>query len=273
MPRPGRGVEADNFMTPRFPRCYPLLVILVLSLTFTTAVQAGNVGYTVSAVLPHDPAAFTEGLLLKDGSFYESTGLNGQSSLRKVEPGTGRILARVNLDPSYFGEGLALWGGKLYQLTWRSRLVLVYDARTLAPLTTLPLETEGWGAASTPLGLVTSDGSDTLTWRDPETFRPTRAVQVTDAGRPVTLLNELEWVEGFVLANVWHDDRIAVISPGTGRVAAWLDCSRLRKGLGALPGESDLNGIAWDPARKKLYVTGKLWPNIFELTLEGLPKP
>jgi glutamine cyclotransferase len=244
-----------------------------MCLAFAPAASAGNVGYTVTAVLPHDPGAFTQGLLLKDGVFYESTGLYGQSSLRKVDPASGKTLARVNLDQDYFGEGLALWSGKLYQLTWRSRLVLVYDAATLAPLATLSLETEGWGAAATPFGVVTSDGSDLLTWRDPATFRPTRSVQVTDDGRPVVRLNELEWVEGFIMANVWHEDRIAIISPGTGHVVAWLDCSRLRKGLGPLPEESDLNGIAWDPTRKKLYVTGKLWPNIFELTLEGLPKP
>ena len=150
---------------------------------------------------------------------------------------------------------------------------MVYDAATLAPQGALPLEGEGWGLASTPFGLVVSDGSNVLTWRDAATFKPMRTLAVTDAGRPVARLNELEWVEGFILANVWHEDRIAIISPATGKVAAWIDCAPLRARLSGLPAESDLNGIAWDPTRKRLYVTGKLWPAIFELALEGLPRP
>jgi len=228
---------------------------------------ADGLRYTVTNALPHDPAAFTQGLLLKDGLFYESTGLYGQSSLRRVDPAMGKVLARRDLAPDLFGEGLAYWKGKLYQLTWQSGVVLVYDAKTLAPAGTLPLETEGWGAASTPSGIVTSDGSDTLTWRDPATFKLVRTLHVTDHGRPVKLLNALAWVEGSVFANVWHDDRIAVIAPDTGRVTAWLDGARLRVLAGNPPGETDLNGIAWDPVRKRLYVTGKLWPKIFELSL------
>ncbi|MFP5221364.1 MAG: glutaminyl-peptide cyclotransferase [Acidobacteriota bacterium] len=245
----------------------PLLLVMVLR------VDARTVSYSVSAVLPHDQGAFTQGLLFWGGHLYESTGLHGRSSLRKVEPATGRVLRQVELDREDFGEGLALWGGQFYQLTWRNAKVHVYDADSLERVRTLPLHGEGWGVATTPFGLVTSDGSATLTWRDPATMRPTRTVGVTDAGRPVVRLNELEWVEGFILANIWHEDRIAVVSPATGQVAAWIDCAPLRARLGALSQDSDLNGIAWDPAAKKLYVTGKLWPAIFELALEGLPKP
>ena len=233
--------------------------------------QAGLVGFTVTAVLPHDPGAFTQGLVYSDGWLYESTGLNGRSTLRKVEPRTGRVAAARNLPPEHFGEGLALWGGRFHQLTWKSRMVFVFDAATLEPLGTLPLDRDGWGLASTPLGPVSSDGSNVLVWRDPATFKALRTLAVTDGGRPVYRLNELEWAEGFILANVWHEDRIAVIRPATGEVAAWIDCSGLRAGLGTLPEESDLNGMAWDPGAKRLYVTGKLWPNIFELALEGLP--
>ncbi|WP_243359026.1 glutaminyl-peptide cyclotransferase [Fundidesulfovibrio terrae] len=246
---------------------------VILLAAFPVQAQSVRVGYTVTAVLPHDPKAFTQGLLLHEGSFYESTGLYGRSSLRKVEPSSGKVLDSRELDKSDFGEGLALAGGRFYQLTWLSGKVLVYDAATLAPQGSLPLEGEGWGIAATPFGLVVSDGSNVLTWRDAASFKPVRTLAVTDNGRPVIRLNELEWVEGFILANVWHEDRIAIISPATGKVAAWIDCAPLRARLQGLPAESDLNGIAWDPTRKKLYVTGKLWPAIFELALEGLPRP
>jgi len=250
-------------------------VAITALLVILSAVQAGaqGVGYAVTRVLPHDSGAFTQGLILAGGYFYESTGLNGYSSLRKVEPSSGRVLARVDLDRADFGEGMALWNGTLFQLTWLSKKVLLYDAGTLTLKGTLPLDTEGWGIASTPWGLVTSNGSNVLTWRDPASFRATRTLKVSDGSRPVDRLNELEWVDGFILANVWHEDRIAVISPATGKVAAWIDCAALRARLGPMPPDSDLNGIAWDPVTKKLYVTGKRWPALFELSLEGLPKP
>jgi glutaminyl-peptide cyclotransferase len=264
-------------MTRSFSICLRLClcagVHLISVLALASLVQARSVGYSVTAVLPHDPAAFTQGLLFSSGHLYESTGLNGRSTLRKVDPATGRVLARVDLAPDEFGEGLALWGGQLFQLTWRNNRVHVYDAATLERVRTLPLEGEGWGMAATPFGLATSDGSSVLTWRDPATMKALRRVAVTDQGRPVVRLNELEWVEGYLLANVWHEDRIAVITAATGAVAAWIDCAPLRARLGPLPPEADLNGVAWDPARKRLYVTGKLWPALFELTLEGLPKP
>jgi len=249
-------------------RHWLLLGACLLGLAQAPPCLADGLRYTVTNVLPHDPAAFTQGLLWRDGLFYESTGLNGQSSLRRVEPATGSVLARADLAPALFGEGLAYWKEKFYQLTWQSGVVLVYDAKTLVRTGSLPLETEGWGAASTPSGIVTSNGSDTLIWRDPETFKPVRIVHVTDQGRPVKLLNALAWVDGSVFANVWHDDRIAVISPDTGHVTAWLDGAPLRVLAGNPPGETDLNGIAWDPVRKRLYVTGKLWPKIFELSLD-----
>lgn len=254
------------------PPLVAVLAVILLAAPPALAVT-GQVGFAVTAVLPHDPAAFTQGLLINKGYFYESTGLNGRSSLRKVDPASGRVLRRVDLDRAYFGEGLTLWGNRLFQLTWVSHKVLLYDAKTFAPVGELPLETQGWGIASTPFGLVTSDGSNTLTWRDPATFKPVRSLAVMDGQRPVDRLNELEWVEGFIFANVWHEDRIAIISPVTGKVVAWMDCAALRARLGRLPEESDLNGIAWDPGKKRLYVTGKLWPAIFELSLEGLPKP
>jgi len=248
------------------------ILVLGVLLVLAPCVHARSVAYTVTAVLPHDQAAFTQGLLFSEGHLYESTGLNGRSSLRKLDAATGKVLRLVGLDREDFGEGLALWGGQLYQLTWRNSKVHVYDAASLERVRTLPLQGEGWGVAATPFGLVTSDGSARLAWRDPATMLPTRTLNVSDAGRPVVRLNELEWADGFILANVWHEDRIAVISPATGQVAAWIDCAPLRARLGPLAEDSDLNGIAWNPAAKKLYVTGKLWPAIFELSLEGLPK-
>lgn len=251
-----------------------LLLSLALLPAGRPALAAGpDLAYAVAATLPHDREAFTQGLLLDGGVFYESTGLHGQSSLRRVDPATGKVLARRDLDRNHFGEGLALLHGVLYQLTWRQGRVLLYDQKTLEPKGSLPLETEGWGIAATPFGLLTSDGSPTLTWRDPLTFKPGRTLVVTDRNRPVARLNELEWADGWILANVWHDDRIAVVSPVTGKVAAWIDCAPLRARLPGLPEDSDLNGIAWDQARKRLYVTGKLWPVVFELKLEEWPAP
>lgn len=235
--------------------------------------QAKTLTYTVTSELPHDPEAFTQGLLLDGGLLYESTGLNGRSSLRRVDPATGRVLARTDLSPDLFAEGLALWGDALIQLTWRSHVALVYDKASLRPRARLPLDGEGWGLTATPLGLVSSDGSATLTWRDPATMRPLATLAVTDHGRPVANLNELEWAEGRILANIWHDDRIAVIVPGSGAVEAWIDCSGLRERLGLRGEGTDLNGLAWDPTARLLYVTGKLWPKLFVLRVEGLGKP
>lgn len=249
----------------------PFLLAAALLWAAAIPCAAGNLTYAVTATLPHDPQAFTQGLVWSQGYFYESTGLNGRSSLRKVDPASGRVLKQRDLPAQEFGEGLALVGQELIQLTWTSGKARVYDAVSFEPKGELPLDTEGWGAAATPFGLVTSDGSDTLTWRDAG-MRPVRRLRVLDGQRPVKELNELEWVEGWIFANVWHDDRIAVISPATGKVAAWIDCSQLRARMPGLPEESALNGIAWDAATRRLFVTGKLWPSIYVLSLEGLPK-
>ncbi|WP_459932618.1 glutaminyl-peptide cyclotransferase [Fundidesulfovibrio butyratiphilus] len=248
---------------------------LVLCWLAVLCVQAlaGELGWRVTGVRPHDRNAFTQGLILADGALYESTGLYGRSSLRKVDIATGRLLRQANLERDLFGEGLALWNRELYVLTWKNGRVLVFDMDTFQMKRVLPLDTQGWGLASTPQGLVVSDGSDTLVWRDPATMARLREVRVADNGRPVANLNELEWVEGFVFANVWHEDRIAVIDPATGRVVAWLNLAALRVRVGPLGSESVLNGMAYDPGAKRLYVTGKNWPKLFELQLEKPPKP
>ncbi len=229
-------------------------------------------GYRVVAEYPHDPQAFTQGLVYppdEAGVLYESTGLYGRSSLRKVELETGRVLRIHYLEPRYFAEGLALWDDALIQLTWREGTGFVYDRETFELRRTFRYETEGWGLASDVEArrLILSDGSSTLYFLDPETFSIVGRVPVSAKGRPVRLLNELEVIRRLVWANVWQTDRIAVIDPKTGRVGAWLDLSGLLP-EGARTGREDvLNGIAYDARNDRLFVTGKLWPKLFEIEL------
>ena len=225
---------------------------------------------TVSA-LPHDPTAFTQGLLFHDGVFYESTGLYGHSTLRRVDPATGRVLASRALPATVFGEGLALTGGRLYQLTWREGRVFVSDPASLHAVSELYLPTEGWGATTLGGRLVVSDGSDKLFFYDPKGLAPRGSVDVTDDGAPVARLNELEAVGGTIWANVWGETRIAVINPASGRVMAWVDCSSLAAGMLAADPEKVLNGIAFDAATGRLWVTGKSWPKVYEIKVPGLP--
>jgi len=232
--------------------------------------SAPTFAVTVKAVFPHDQAAFTQGLIFTDGVFYESDGRYGRSRLAKVDPQTGRILQKTDLAGEFFGEGLALANGRLYQLTWREHKVFVYDKDSLAPVGELTLPTEGWGAAWDGTRFVISDGSSVLRFYAPETFRETGKIVVTDGGKPVGNLNELEWVEGNILANVWGSDLVARIDPATGKVLAWYDLSALRAGLGPLSGDAVLNGLAYDAAGKRLFVTGKLWPKLFEIELTGV---
>ena len=235
--------------------------------------QAGAKGapvqnFTVVQSYPHDPGAFTQGLVFADGEFYESTGLNGESSLRRVEIATGKVLQSQTVDTQYFAEGLALVGDELLQLTWQHKLGFVYDRKTFAPRKTFAYKTEGWGLAyDIKGGLVLSDGSDTLFFLDPKTYRVLRTMKVTDAGRPVRDLNELEWIEGEIWANVWQTDRIARISPKTGAVNAWVDLTLLWPHTRRSPPADVLNGIAYDPATKRIFVTGKKWPKVYEIKI------
>jgi glutamine cyclotransferase len=212
---------------------------------------------------PHDPEAFTQGLLFRDGFLYESTGQNGRSSLRKVELETGKVVQRVSIGRQYFAEGLAAWGSQLIQLTWETNIGFVYDRATFKQLRTFSYRGEGWGLADDGSRLVMSDGTPELRFLNPETLVETGRVRVLDGPTAVDDLNELEVVKGEIFANVWLTDRIAVIAPATGRVVAWLDL----KGLMPAQSNSDavLNGIAYDAARDRLFVTGKLWPRMFEI--------
>jgi glutamine cyclotransferase len=218
----------------------------------------------VIAQYPHDPEAFCQGLVVADGQLYEGTGQYGQSSLRQVELKTGRVERIVPLDRAYFGEGIALHGDRIYQLTWKERLGIVYDRQTMAPVSSFRYTGEGWGLTTDGTHLILSDGSANLRFLSLETFEVVRRVSVHAGQRPVDKLNELEYVEGEIYANIWYSDRIARISPKTGEVLGWLDLSSLYP-ANRRPKEHVLNGIAYDAAAKKLYVTGKNWPRLYEI--------
>jgi glutamine cyclotransferase len=219
--------------------------------------------YDVVKTYPHDSAAFTQGLIFRDGYLFESTGLNGQSSLRKVKLETGDVVERRSVDKRYFAEGLTDWKGRLLQLTWETNIGFVYDLSTFAPLGTFTYKGEGWGLTHDDARLIMSDGSSALRFLDPETQREIGRVIVKDGDRPIEHLNELEFIRGEVWANVWLTDRIAIIAPGTGQVAAWLDLTGLRPP--APQGNDVLNGIAYDAGGDRLFVTGKLWSRLFEI--------
>ena len=222
-------------------------------------------GFEVIRAIPHDAAAFTQGLVYHDGFLYESTGLEGQSTLRQLEIATGKVLRRHELAPHIFAEGLTELKGQLVQLTWQSNVAFVYDLKTLAPTKTFKFAGEGWGLTNGPEGFYLSDGTPQLRVLDLVTFAEKRRVTVTDGGNPVDELNELEFVKGEVWANVWHTDRIARIDPASGRVSAWIDLAGLRPAAARQDAESVLNGIAFDAAGDRLFVTGKRWPSLFEI--------
>ncbi len=222
----------------------------------------------VLAVYPHDPAAFTQGLVWDGGLLYESTGLYGKSSLRRVEPASGAVLERRPLESNLFGEGLALVGDRLLQLTWKAGIVLVYDLASFAKIDEYGFNGQGWGLAFDGRRLVMSDGTHRLTVRDLDDFRWRATLNVTQAGKPVNYLNELEFAEGDLYANVWGEERILRIDPDSGQVNAVIDASSLLR-----PGEKTmvdvLNGIAYDPASKTFWLTGKFWTKIFQVVFES----
>ncbi|MFH1086890.1 MAG: glutaminyl-peptide cyclotransferase [Chloroflexota bacterium] len=224
-------------------------------------------GYRVVRAYPHDPAAFTQGLVYADGVLYEGTGLVGRSSLRRVVLETGAVPQYLALEPPYFGEGIALWKERIVQLTWQSRVGFLYDRATFARLRSFAYLTEGWGITHDGSRLIMSDGTAILRFWDPDTLAETGQVRVHDGATPVARLNELEYVRGLVYANVWQTDRIACIDPRTGRVRAWIDLTGLLGPEDRTEPVDVLNGIAFDAAGDRLFVTGKLWPKLFEIAL------
>jgi glutamine cyclotransferase len=231
------------------------------------SLQAADVrSYAVVHVYPHDRDAFTQGLIYRDGYLYESTGLNRRSSLRKVELQTGKIVQQRSVDARYFAEGLTDWGSELFQLTWSTNVGFVYDLASFEPRRTFAYPGEGWGLAHDDRSLIMSDGSSELRFIDPVTMKEQRRMKVLDRGIEVRSLNELEFVRGEILANVWLTDRIAMIDPVRGTVRSWLDLADLYPRRSN--GDDVLNGIAYDAAGDRLFVTGKLWPSVFEIRLQ-----
>ena len=224
-------------------------------------------GYRVVKSYSHDPGAFTQGLIYEDGVLYEGTGMRGQSSLRRVELETGEVSQIRRLPDQYFGEGIAIWDNKIVQLTWQARTGFVYDKETFDLIETFSYPTEGWGITHDSEKLIMSDGSDTLFFWDPETLQEIGSIEVRAQGAPVVDLNELEYMNGLVFANVWQTERIAVIDPETGRVVAWLDLAGILSENERTGREDVLNGIAYDAENDRLFVTGKYWPKLFEIEL------
>lgn len=223
--------------------------------------------YQVVHEFPHDPTAFTQGLDYVDGILIEGTGRRGQSTLRRVDLDTGQVLQSLRLPDQLFGEGVTVLGDKIYQLTWQENIGFVYDRETFALLDTFSYPTEGWGLTHDGQRLIMSDGTANLYFLDPMTLQEIGRVEVRDPHGPVTLLNELEYVEGEVFANVWRTDWIARIDPGTGQVTGWIDLAGLLQPEDMAQPVDVLNGIAYDEATGRLFVTGKLWPKLFEIRL------
>ena len=221
--------------------------------------------YRVVNTYPHDPAAYTQGLIYRDGFLFESTGLNGRSTLRKVKLETGEVVQQHRVDGAYFAEGLAHWKDQLVQLTWKSNVAFVYDLLSFTQRRTFGYSGEGWGLTQDQRRFILSDGTERLRFLDPDTFREIGQVTVRDGDAPVRDLNELEYVRGEVYANVWHTERIARISPESGQVTGWIDLRGLMATGYRLDPEAVLNGIAHDAANDRLFITGKLWPRLFEI--------
>lgn len=233
----------------------------------TTDSRAQQVSYEVVSSYPHDPTSFTQGLLWHDGTLYEGTGLEDQSKLRRLEFPSGKVLKEISLASEYFGEGIALVDTRLIQLTWKSERGFVYDLDSFKKLQEFTYDTEGWGLTYDGRNLILSDGSSNLFYLDPQTFKPIRKLAVTMNGKPLDELNELEFIEGEIWANVWQTDFIVRIDPSTGRVTSFLNLKGILAPSDKTGRENVLNGIAYDAEKKRIFITGKLWPRIFEIRI------
>lgn len=249
-------------------RTIALTAVLALSACSVRAADLPVYDYTVVKTYPHDTGAYTQGLFYKDGALFEGTGGIGRSSIRKVDLETGEVMQRHALPMPYFGEGIVDWHDTLIQLTWQSQTGFVYDLETFTAKSRFGYAGEGWGLTRDEQQLYMSDGTNVLRILNPDTLAQTGSIRVTANGVPVPMLNELEWVKGEIYANVWMTDRIARIDPATGKVIGWIDLSGLFD-TRQLPDAYDsvLNGIAYDAKGDRLFVTGKRWPKLFEITL------
>jgi len=224
-------------------------------------------GYRVVASFPHSSERYTEGFFYVAGPCYEGTGLKGHPAGLVGQPETGKVLQRRDLPGEYFGEGIIDWGPNLYEWTWQSHVCFVYDRFSLRLIRQFAYTGEGWGMTRTAKEIITSDGTDTLRFRNPESFEETRHIEVHDGAQKIDQLNELEWVKGEIYANVWHSDKIARISPRDGHVIGWIDLAGILPEEQKINAESVLNGIAYDAKRDRLFVTGKQWPRVFEIRI------
>jgi glutamine cyclotransferase len=226
-------------------------------------------GYTFEVVrsFPHDPQAFTQGLVFENGALYESTGLNGRSSLRKVDLASGKVLMKAEVGQQYFAEGMTIFREKVFQLTWKAGKGFIYDPATFEKTGEFAYTGEGWGLTHDDHSLIMSDGSSTLRFVNPDNFTVEQTIKVTANGQPVERLNELEYVDGEIFANIWETDKIARIDPRSGRVVGLIDLTGLLPASDRTPETDVLNGIAYDAATGRLFLTGKLWPKVFEVKL------
>jgi glutamine cyclotransferase len=250
--------------------CFVLLageIFAIQTAKKTSTASLPQYTYKIVKVYPHDPEAYTQGLVYKDGFLYEGTGLNGRSSLRRVRLDSGEILQKVELPPELFGEGIALLGGKIFQLTWKAGTGFIYDARDFRLLRKYSYSGEGWGLTTDGRLLYMSDGTPEIRVLNPETLKEVRRIKVHDGDSPVQKLNELEFINGEIFANIWQTDRIARISPRTGKVVGWIDLGGILSPMYRRTADAVLNGIAYDQQGKRLFVTGKLWPSLFEIKL------
>lgn len=245
-----------------------LLAGLILNVS-TGYAAIPSYGYVVKNTYPHDSQAFTQGLFFKDGFLYESTGLTGRSSLRKVELSTGKVVQKLNFPSEYFGEGSTVLGGNIYSLTWKSQVGFIFDAETFKLKQSFQYSGEGWGLTNDEQNLYMSDGSEFIRVLDPKTMTEIRRFAVKADGKPLKELNELEWVDGQLFANIWGTDKIARIDAFSGTVVGWIDLTGLLdwNKRGTTSPDAVLNGIAYDAKTHRLFVTGKLWPKLFEIEL------
>jgi glutamine cyclotransferase len=230
-------------------------------------------GYKIIAVYPHDKDAYTQGLVYDGQNLYESTGLYGNSTVRQVELETGKVRQSYSVPSRYFGEGLTIWKDGLIQLTWKSMTGFVYNKSDFKQIRDFSYKREGWGITSDGLHLIMSDGSDTLYFINPETFTDIGSIRVKASDEPVFNLNELEYINGSIVANVYFDNRIAIISPETGAVTGWIDLRELTAREKNMSTVGVLNGIAYNPKNGTLLVTGKLWPELFEIEIQKEGRP
>jgi glutaminyl-peptide cyclotransferase len=263
----------QGMVVPAAPTAVPTSVVITIPPDpnpYPNGSRATVAYYTYEIVnqFPHDPEAFTQGLVYEDEWLYESTGLYGRSSLRRVDLETGEVVQIFSLPDQYFGEGLTIWEDRIIQLTWRENTGFIYDKERFELLDTFTYPTEGWGLTHDGQQLIMSDGSDTLYFLDPNTFAENGRIQVRDErGNPVVRLNEMAYIEGEVYANVWMTNRIVRIDPATGYVTGWIDLSGILDGV-PLTGPVDvLNGVAYDAENGRIFVTGKLYPRLFEIKL------